>query len=314
MVDLTTQVGNLKLKTPVMPASGTFSRDLAKVFDLELLGAHVLKTITPEARRGNPVPRVSETASGMLNSIGIPSKGADEFLGRVIPLYARYETPLVVSISADTGDEFAELCHKMSAPGVAAIEVNISCPNLEADGKAFAMQPDATLEVMEKLRQASHLPLWAKLTPNTGEIANVAQAAEAGGADALVVANTILGMSIDVETFRPSLGNIMGGLSGPAVKPIFLRMVYQCRKAVALPIIGCGGISTAVDAVEYLLAGACAVQVGTATFIHPEAMPTIIKELADFCRQRGIERVAELIGQVRDSDLSAEAVLHGYST
>ena len=314
MVDLTTQVGNLKLKNPVMPASGTFSRDLAKVFDLEQLGAHVLKTITPELRRGNPVPRVSETASGMLNSIGIPSKGADEFLSRVVPLYARYETPLVVSISADTGDEFADLCRKMSVPGVAAIEVNISCPNLEADGKAFAMQPDATLEVMKKLRQSSHLPLWAKLTPNTGEIANVAQAAAAGGADALVVANTILGMSIDVETFRPSLGNIMGGLSGPAVKPIFLRMVYQCRKAVDLPIIGCGGISTAEDAVEYLLAGACAVQVGTASFIHPEAMPTIINELSDYCRRRGIERVIDLIGQVRDSDLSAEAVLHGYST
>jgi dihydroorotate dehydrogenase (NAD+) catalytic subunit len=216
MVDLTTQVGNLALKNPVMPASGTFSRDLAKVFDLELLGAHVLKTITPQARRGNPVPRVSETASGMLNSIGIPSKGADEFLERVIPLYGRYQTPLVVSISADTGDEFAELCHKVSVPGVAAIEANISCPNLEADGKAFAMQPDLTFAVMEKLRQATRLPLWAKLTPNTGEIARVAQAAAAGGADALVVANTILGMSIDVETFRPSLGNIMGGLSGPA--------------------------------------------------------------------------------------------------
>jgi dihydroorotate dehydrogenase (NAD+) catalytic subunit len=314
MVDLSIQVGSFKLKNPVMPASGTFSRDLAKVFDLELLGAHVLKTITPQARRGNPVPRVSETASGMLNSIGIPSQGADEFVARVIPLFARYETPLVVSISADTGDEFAELCHKVSIPGVAAIEVNISCPNLEADGKAFAMQPEATFTVMEKLRQASPLPLWAKLTPNTGEIAQVAQAAEAGGADALVVANTILGMAIDVETFRPTLGNIMGGLSGPAVKPIFLRMVYQCRKAVALPIIGCGGISTAEDAVEYLLAGACAVQVGTATFIHPEAMPAIIDGLVEFCERRGIERVADLIGQVRDSGLSDEAVLLGYST
>ena len=176
------------------------------------------------------------------------------------------------------------------------------------------MQPDLTFSVMEKLRQATQLPLWAKLTPNTGEIARVAQAAEEGGADALVVANTILGMSIDVETFRPSLGNIMGGLSGPAVKPIFLRMVYQCRKAVNLPIIGCGGISTAEDAVEYLLAGACAVQVGTATFIHPEAMPKIIEGLTAFCEQRGIVRITDLIGQVRDSDLSAEAVLLGYST
>lgn len=314
MVDLSTQIGTLQLKNPVMPASGTFSDDLAKVFDLDLLGAHVLKTITPQIRRGNPVPRVSETAAGMLNSIGIPSKGADAFIEQDIPRYAQYRAPLVVSISADTAEEFAELCQRVSVPGVAAIEVNISCPNLEEDGKAFAMLPDSTFKVMKKLRQASSLPLWAKLTPNTGEIATVAQAAEAGGADALVVANTILGMSIDVETFKPSLGNIMGGLSGPAVKPIFLRMVYQCRKAVKLPLIGCGGISTAEDAIEYMLAGASAVQIGTATFIHPEAMPNIIEGLESFCQQRNIEQIASLTGQIRDSNLSAEAVLHGYST
>jgi len=314
MVDLKTQIGTLQLKNPVMPASGTFSNDLAQVFDLDLLGAHVLKTITLQPRRGNPVPRVSETQAGMLNSIGIPSKGIDSFLKHDLPRYARYQAPLVVSISADTSEEFAEICQRVSVPDVTAIEVNISCPNLEEDGKAFAMMPDATFKVMEKLRQASSLPLWAKLTPNTGEIATVAQAAEAGGADALVVANTILGMSINVETFKPSLGNIMGGLSGPAIKPIFLRMVYQCHKAVNIPIIGCGGISTAEDAVEYLLAGAAAVQVGTATFIHPAAMPKIIKELSSFCQQRGIDHLAALIGQVRDSNLTAEAVLHGYST
>ncbi len=314
MIDLSTHVGTLQLKNPIMPASGTFSDDLAQVFDLDLLGAHVLKTITPHARRGNPVPRVSETAAGMLNSIGIPSKGAEHFIVRDLPRYTPYQAPLVVSISANTGDEFAELCQRVSVPGVAAIEVNISCPNLEEDGHAFAMQPDATFKVMQKLRQASSLPLWAKLTPNTGEIARVAQAAEAGGADALVVANTILGMSIDVETFKPSLGSIMGGLSGPAIKPIFLRMVYQCRKAVKLPIIGCGGISTAEDAIEYILAGASAVQVGTATFIHPEAMPTIIAGLKTFCQQHQINHISSLIGQVRDANLSAEAILHGYST
>jgi len=314
VVDLSTRVGSLRLKNPVMPASGTFSDDLAGVFDLDLLGAHVLKTITPRPRRGNPTPRVSECIGGMLNSIGIPGKGADHFLEHVIPLYAHYEAPLVVSISADTGAEFAALCRQVSVPGVSAIEVNISCPNLEEDGKAFAMKPEATFKVMEKLRRASNLPLWAKLTPNTGEIVEVAQAAEAGGADALVVANTILGMAINVDSFRPSLGNVMGGLSGPAVKPIFVRMVYQCRKAVKIPIIGCGGISRAEDAIEYLLAGACAVQVGTATFIHPQAMPNIIQGLWDFCCQRQIERITDLIGQVRDSDLSAEAVLYGYST
>ena len=310
MVDLSTQIGSLRLENLVMPASGTFSDDLAKVFDLELLGAHVLKTITPRPRRGNPTPRVSETAGGMLNSIGIPSTGVEHFLKSIIPLYAHYKVPLVVSISADTGDEFTELCHKVSVPGVSAIEVNISCPNLEEDGKAFAMNPKSTFKVMEKLRQATTLPLWAKLTPNTSEIAQVAKASEAGGADALVVANTILGMAINVDTFRPTLGNVMGGLSGPAIKPIFVRMVYQCRKAVNIPIIGCGGISRAEDAIEYILAGACAVQVGTATFIHPEAMPKIIRGLESFCRQRQIERISDLIGQVRDSDLSTETAYY----
>ncbi len=306
MVDLSVQVGSLPLKNPVMPASGAFSEDMAQVFDLDLLGAHVLKTVTPQPRRGNPTPRVSETAAGMLNSIGIPSKGADYFLKHIVPRYARYKSPLVVSISADTGAEFAALCRQVSVPGVSAIEVNISCPNLEDDGKAFAMQPDTTFTVMKQLRQASKLPLWAKLTPNTGDIAAVAQAAEAGGADALVVANTILAMAIDVNTFKPKLGNVMGGLSGPAIKPITLRMVYQCRKAVGLPIIGCGGISTAEDAVEYLLAGACAVQVGTASFIHPQAMPAIIDGLKTFCQQRGINRLASLIGQVKDAGINAE--------
>ncbi|MCP4427616.1 MAG: dihydroorotate dehydrogenase [Chloroflexi bacterium] len=310
MVDLSAQVGSLRLKNPVMPASGAFSDDLAAVFDLDLLGAHVLKTVTPQPRRGNPTPRVSETVGGMLNSIGIPSKGVEHFLEHIIPRYARYESPLVVSVSADTGDEFAEICRQVSVPGVSAIEVNISCPNLEEDGKAFAMNPEATFRVMAKLRQASSLPLWAKLTPNTGEIAEVAQAAAAGGADALVVANTVLGMAIDVDSFRPTLGNVMGGLSGSAIKPIIVRMVYQCRKAVAIPIIGCGGISRAEDAVEYLLAGACAVQVGTATFIHPEAMPNIIRGLETFCRRRQIQRIADLVGQVRDNGMSAEAAFY----
>lgn len=301
MIDLSTHIGKLRLENPIMPASGTFSADLDQVFDLDRLGAHVLKTVTPLARRGNAVPRVSETPSGMLNSIGIPSKGVAYFLKHIVPLYARYKAPLVVSISADTSRQFAEICQQVAVAGVSAIEVNISCPNLEAHGKAFAMQPEATLSVMHKVRQETDLPLWAKLTPNTGEVVEVAQAAAVGGADALVIANTILGMAIDVNTFRPTLGNIMGGLSGPAVKPIFLRMVYQCHKAVDLPIIGCGGVSSAEDAVEYMLAGACAVQVGTATFIHPEAMPTIIEDLEKFCQQRGIKQISSLIGQVKDS-------------
>lgn len=308
MVTLTTRIGGLVLANPVMPASGTFSEDLARVIDLDALGAHVTKTITREFRGGNPTPRVAETASGMLNSIGIPSKGVDHFKRHVVPFYERFEAPLVVSVSADTADEFASMCEDVSVPGVAAIEVNISCPNLEEDGRAFAMRPNSTRKVIARSRQATELPLWAKLTPNTGEIVEVARAAEEGGADALVVANTILAMSIDVESRKPTLGNIMGGLSGPAVKPICLRMTYQCSKAVDIPVIGCGGISTAEDVVEYLLAGACAVQVGTATFINPTAMIRIIAELEEFCRQRGIGDIAELVGQVDDGNAPEEAI------
>jgi len=303
-IDLSVRLGALALANPIMPASGTFSEELARVFDLDLLGAFVTKTITREKRSGNPTPRVAETASGMLNSIGIPSKGLDHFLTDIVPAYRAFHQPLVASISANTPDEFAQLCADVSVPGVSAIEVNISCPNLEEDGRAFAMRPESTHSAMQKLRAASDKPLWAKLTPNTGEIAEVAAAAEAGGADAVVVANTILAMKIDVHTRRPSLGNIMGGLSGPAIKPIVVRMAYQCARAVSIPVIGCGGIATAEDVVEYLLAGCAAVQVGTATFLHPTAMTRIIDDLAAYCRANGVAAVRELIGAMETGPLA----------
>ena len=302
MSDLSVQIGALTLKNPVMPASGTFSEELAEVFDLERIGAHVTKTITLGLREGNPTPRVCEVNGSMLNSIGIPSKGVTAFLEKVVPFYRRYETPLVVSISGNTADEFAELCSAVSVDGVAAIEVNISCPNIEEDGKAFAIRPSSTLDIMKRLRAASHLPLWAKLTPNTGEVPDVTRAAEDGGADALVVANTILSMAIDIETRRPRLGNVMGGLSGPGLKPIALRMAYQCARASRLPVIGCGGIATASDVLEYMIAGASAVQVGTATFIHPTAMLTIIDDLDTWLRARDISSVRDIIGTVADGE------------
>jgi len=308
MVDLSIACGGLELANPVMPASGTFSHELSEVIDFNRLGALVTKTVTPEKRLGNPTPRVSELPDGMLNSIGIPSSGAEHFVREIIPLYARFSVPLVVSISANTPDEFAELSAWVSVPGVAAIEVNISCPNLEDDGRAFAMRPEPTLQVMQNLRSATDLPLWAKLTPNTGDIAAVARAAEAAGADALVVANTILAMSIDIETMRPTLGNVMGGLSGPAVKPITLRMTYQCARAVDIPVIGCGGIASAEDAVEYLLAGARAVQVGTATFVRPGTMDEVIAGIAAYCRRKGFNRVVEMIGAL-DADMLVPDVM-----
>lgn len=306
MVDLSVTLGGLTLANPVMPASGTFAEGLARVIDFNRLGAFVTKTITRELRIGNPTPRVAETRAGLLNSIGIPSKGVPYFLAETLPFYRKFAPPLVVSLSAPTAEGFASLAAEISLPGVAAIEANISCPNLEADGKAFAMDAAATEAVIRRMRAATALPLWAKLTPNTGDIAQIARAAEAGGADAIVVANAILALAIDIETRRPRLGNIMGGLTGPAIKPIILRQVYQCARAVRVPVIGCGGIGSAEDAVEYLLAGARAVQVGTATFLHPTAMPTIIDGLARFCERRGLARLADLSGAIDTAAAEAE--------
>jgi dihydroorotate dehydrogenase (NAD+) catalytic subunit len=259
--------------------------------------------ITRELRTGNPLPRVVERPGGLINAIGIPSKGVPYFIEHTMPHYAPYDVPLVVSISAPTAEGFASLAAELSElPGVAAIEANISCPNIEEDGKAFAMRPASTETVMRALRAATKLPLWAKLTPNTGDLPEVALAAERAGSDALVVANTILSMAIDLNTFEPCLGNIMGGLSGPAIKPIVLRQVYQCARVAKIPVIGCGGIATADDAAEYMLAGATAVQVGTATFVQPAAMISVIEGLTKFCERRDIPRVSDLIGAVRNEE------------
>ena len=306
MVDLAVRIGEVSLANPVMPASGTFAEGLVSVVPFDRLGAMVTKTITAELRGGNPTPRVAEVGSGMLNSIGIPSKGVDYFVQETLRFYRCFRSPLVVSISAPTADAFADLAAAIDLPGVAAIEANISCPNIEEDGKAFAMKPHTTVAAVRKLRRATKLPLWVKLTPNTSDVAAVARAAEDAGADALVLANTILAMSIDVETFRPRLGSIMGGLSGPAIKPIVVRMTYQCAKAVRIPVIGCGGICSAEDAVEYMLAGATAVQVGTATFLRPTAMIEVIDGLRAFCDRKGIARVADLTGAVQDADMEVD--------
>ena len=310
-VDLSVDVGRLRLANPVMPASGTFAEGLAKVLSFDRLGALVTKTITAELRDGNPTPRVAEVEAGMLNSIGIPSKGVDTFLSQALPFYRQFTSPLIVSISAPTVEAFGVLAARLDAlndPVIAGIEANISCPNIEQHGRAFAMQPQATAAVVGRLRAATRLPLWAKLTPNTIDVAEIARAAEGAGADALVVANTILAMSIDIETGRPSLGSIMGGLSGPAVKPIIVRMTYQCAKAVRIPVIGCGGITTAEDAIEYMLAGATAVQVGTATFVRPNAMLEVIDGIQAYCARKGLHSARQLTGGVRDSGLGVHAM------
>ncbi len=309
MVDLTTHIGNLVLKNPIMPASGTFSQELANVFDISKLGAHVSKTVTAEIRSGNPTPRVSESGNNMLNSIGVPSKGLKNFKEKILPLYSEYKVPFIASVSAPSADGFAYICEEISVPGIDAIEINISCPNIEDDGRAFAMRPNSTLNVIKKVRSATDLPVWAKLTPNTGETIEVAIAAQDGGANALVVANTILAMQIDIKTYKPSLGNIMGGLSGPGLKPIIVRMVYQCAKVVDIPVIGCGGISNYEDVIEFILAGASAVQVGTATFINPNSMTSILSDLVKYCDENKISKISNLVGLVKDGNKSDKLAL-----
>lgn len=305
MPDLSVDVGALRLRNPVMPASGCFAIEYNEALDLTQLGALVVKSVSPASRLGNPTPRVAETVHGMLNSIGIPSRGIDYYRDHVLPAYTRYSTPVVVSVSADTADSFAQACEALSLPEVAAIEANISCPNLEADGMAFGMDAQTTWQVVDAVRRRTRHPLWVKLTPNAGNIARIARAAEDAGADAVVMGNTVLGMSIDVRTRKPSLGNVMGGLSGPSIKPIALRLVHQCYRAISIPVIGCGGIQNADDAVEFMLAGASAVQVGTASFRDPGVMRKIIDGLTAYCVEQRIESIAALTGRVElDAQLS----------
>jgi dihydroorotate dehydrogenase (NAD+) catalytic subunit len=305
LANLNVRLGDVCLRNPVMPASGCFAIEYCEALDLNQLGALVIKSVSPKCRAGNPTPRVAETHAGMLNSIGIPSKGLGHFRREVLPAYTQFDTPVVVSISADTVDEFAQAVQEMSLPEVTVIEANISCPNLEADGMAFAMIPETTYKAVSAIRRRTSHPVWVKLTPNASHIAAVAKAAEEAGADALVMGNTILGMSIDVRSRKPHLGNVMGGLSGPAIKPIAVRMVHQCYRSVRIPIIGCGGIASAEDAVEFMLAGASAVQVGTASFQDPGVMQKIIDGLQSYCVEMGIEYLRDITGQVKlDRQLS----------
>ncbi len=300
MVDLSVRIGDFAMANPVMPASGTFSTEMGQVLDLNRLGAMVCKTVSRELRDGNPTPRVAEVECGMINCIGLPGKGIGYFLSDILPDYLRFTPPLVVSITSTTIDDFAAMASEVSVPGVKALELNISCPTRDPNGGNFALHADHTAETIRAVRAATKLPIWAKLSPNAGDVVNIARAAEAAGADALTVANTILAMRIDTDSFRPSLGHKLGGMSGPAVKPIIMRMVYQVAKAVSIPVIGCGGICKAEDVIEYMLAGASAVQVGYASFRNPTAMVSIIEGLTAWCERKGIQRIADLTGAVQD--------------
>jgi dihydroorotate dehydrogenase (NAD+) catalytic subunit len=308
MVDLSVKIGDLTLQNPVMPASGAFSWEYSDVIDLNRLGGLVAKTICREPRLGNPTPRMAETEAGIIQSIGLPGKGIRYFIDHIVPEYAKFTPPLIVSVSSESIEDFAALAEELTIPDVDVIEANISCPTRNATGGNFAMHEEHTQRAIRAIRAKTTKPLWVKLSPNAGDIVSIAQAAEEAGADCLVIANTFLSLKIRTDNFRPALGNKFGGLVSPALKPIVLRMVYQCAKTVKIPIIGIGGVTTAEDVVEYMLAGASAVGIGYAAFRNPTALITIIDDLEAWCDERGIGHVSELIGAVRDHDMETDTL------
>ena len=293
---------SLRLSNPVMTASGTFSNGLefAKVFDIQRLGAVVSKGLTLKPRRGNPTPRVAETPAGMLNSIGFQNVGLRHLIRDVCPVWATWDVPVIVNILGDTVGEFATLARELDTiPGVAALELNVSCPNLDVGGMEFGQDPRLTADVTAAVVGSTTLPVIVKLTPQVTDIALIARAAAEAGADALCVANSFLGMAIDVRTRRPRTARPTAGLTGPAIRPLALRLVYESAAAVSIPVIGCGGIQSGRDAVEFLLAGASAVQVGTANYRDPCAALLVLEELEAYCREQGVEAVGELVGAAR---------------
>lgn len=299
------QKHELRLRNPVMVASGTFSNGLefAKRFDVGALGAVVSKGTTLRPRKGNPQPRTVETPSGMINSIGFQNIGVGALIREVAPVWERWQTPVLVNIMGDTVAEYGQLAQRLDGvPGVAGLEVNISCPNVEVGGLEFGQDPDVAADVIREVRRHTALPFAVKVTPSVTDIRPIVAAVTAAGADAITVMNTIPAMAIDVKTRRPVLATAFGGLSGPAIKPIALRLVYLAASATDLPILAAGGVSSGLDAIEFIMAGASAVQVGTATFRDPEAPWRILQELTAWCESQGVRTLDEIIGAARRRD------------
>ena len=298
-VDLSVDLAGLRLRNPVMTASGTFAsgREYAEFVDLSRLGAVVTKGVSLDAWAGNESPRVAETASGMLNSIGLQNPGVEAFCARDLAWLAGRRVPVVVNVSGHSLEEYARVVERLeSEAGVAAYEVNISCPNVDEGGMAFGISCAPAAAVTAAVRAVTKRPLIVKLSPNVTDITEIARAVEDAGADGVSLVNTLLGMAIDAETRRPKLARAVGGLSGPAIKPVALRMVWQVARAVSVPVIGVGGIMTGEDAVEFLLAGASAVQVGTANFVDPTSTMRVLDGLTEYCVRHGVARVSDLIG------------------
>ena len=300
---VTTQVSlcGVTLSNPVIPASGTFGfgQEFAQLYDINCLGSFSFKGTTLHPRFGNPTPRIAEVYGGMLNAIGLQNPGIDVFVERDIPFLKQYDTKIVVNVCGRTTEDYVEVVERLGDTDVDLLEINISCPNVKEGGIAFGQDPKAVEAITREVKRRAKQPVIMKLSPNVTDITVMAKAAEAGGADALSLINTLTGMKIDIHRRTFALANKTGGLSGPAVKPVAVRMVYQTANAVKIPIIGMGGISTAEDAIEFLLAGATAVSVGTANFFNPYATVEIVQGIEDYMKRYGVDDVNQLIGAVR---------------
>jgi dihydroorotate dehydrogenase (NAD+) catalytic subunit len=301
MPDLSIQIGSLRLRNPVIAASGCFGYgvEYAEAVDLSTLGGVAVKGLFLKEREGHPPERIVETPSGMLNAIGLQGIGVHRFVREKLPELRALRATVIVNICGSSLEEYVELARILSdAEGVAALELNISCPNIKEGGITFGCSLDGTFDVVSGVKKATHLPIIPKLTPNVTDVASFARASEEAGADAVSLVNTFLAMAIDIDSRRPKLSNIVGGLSGPAIRPIAVRMVYECRRAVSIPVIGMGGIATARDALEFIIAGATAVQVGTANFVDPFIWPKVIGGIEEYLQRHNIPRVTDLIGTI----------------
>ncbi|OEF96047.1 dihydroorotate dehydrogenase [Desulfuribacillus alkaliarsenatis] len=302
---LAVNLGFMQLKNPVMPASGCFGfgKEYAKYYDLNKLGAIVVKATTASERIGNPVPRIAETPAGMLNAIGLQNPGVDVVLQSELPWLEQFKTtPVIVNIAGSTLEDYIEVTKRLNeSESIQALEVNISCPNVKAGGLAFGTDCQMADKVISEVKKVSRFPIIAKLTPNVTDVVSIAKAVEDAGADAVSLINTLLGMSIDIHSKKPILANVMGGMSGPAIKPVAVRMVWQVSSAVKIPVIGIGGITTGADAIEFILAGAKAVQVGTANFINPYACVDIISEIEEYMVKHSISDIQTLVGKAKES-------------
>ena len=290
----------LNLKNPIMPASGCFGfgREYSQFFDLSRLGAIMIKATTVEPRFGNPTPRVAETSAGMLNAIGLQNPGLKKVFSEELPWLDQFDVPIIANIAGSTEEDYVAVAAEISkAPNVHALELNISCPNVKEGGITFGTIPEVAKALTKKVKEVSEVPVYVKLSPNVTDIVEMAKAVEDGGADGLTMINTLVGMRIDLKTARPVIANKTGGLSGPAIKPVAIRMIHEVSQKVNIPIIGMGGIQSAEDVIEYFYAGASAVAVGTANFVDPFVCPTIIEELPDLLNQLGYNHISECMGR-----------------